>query len=98
MDSNGFLLERLEFAVLLRKLHSKQSACFMVFTKGPINRGFATSDRPQNDSKMNSAMEPQKLEFRYSFGDAESRSRVGFRYLGRTTLVMEQKFEIGRAE
>jgi hypothetical protein len=44
--------------VLLRKLHSKQSACFMVFTKGPIYRGFATSDRSQNDSKMNFAMEP----------------------------------------
>src|SRR6516225_5495561 len=44
--------------VLLRKLHSKQSACFMVFTKRPIYRGFATSDRSQNDSKMNFAMEP----------------------------------------
>jgi hypothetical protein len=44
--------------VLLRKLHFKQSSCFMVFTKGPIYRGFATSDRSQNDSKMNFAMEP----------------------------------------
>jgi hypothetical protein len=58
MDSNGLLLELLGFAVLLRKLHSKQSACFMVFKKGAIYRGFGTSDRSQNDSKMNSAMEP----------------------------------------
>jgi len=31
---------------------------FYGFTKGPIYRGFATSDRSQNDSKMNFAMEP----------------------------------------
>jgi hypothetical protein len=29
--------------VLLRKPHSKQSACFMVFTTGPIYKGFAIS-------------------------------------------------------
>jgi hypothetical protein len=44
---------------------------------------------------MNSAMEPQKLEYRYSFGDAEAGRGVGFRYLGRTMFVGEQKFEIG---
>ena len=44
--------------VLLRKGESKQSACFMVFTEGPIYKGLATSGRAENGSKTNFAMEP----------------------------------------
>src|SRR5260370_21871610 len=47
--------------VPLRRLHCKQSACFMVFSVRPIYRHLATSGHPENGSKLNFAMEPSRL-------------------------------------
>jgi hypothetical protein len=52
------VIETAAKAVLLRKPCSKQSPCFMVFTKGLIYRALATRDRSENRAKMNFAMEP----------------------------------------
>src|SRR5260370_39938638 len=46
--------------VPLRRLHCKQSACFMVFSVRPIYRHLATSGHPENGSKLNFAMEPSE--------------------------------------
>jgi hypothetical protein len=48
-------------SVPLRKCQSKQSACFMVLTEGPIYRLLATSGSAEKSSKMDFATEPSRV-------------------------------------